>query len=92
MSAPAKMPAPKPPFPARAVESKPTKGRIVLVTTREKIGGENEHAAMITRVIDDDSVNVMVMPAEGMPYPIPSVRHVRNSVVGSLTWRWPPRE
>lgn len=92
MIAPPKMPAPKQPFPARVVESKPTKGRVVLVTTREKIGGENEHAALITKVHDDDTINVMVQPAEGLPYPIPSVRHVRHSVIGSLSWRWPPRE
>jgi hypothetical protein len=71
--------------PAKA--SKPGLGETVLVTTREVIGGQREHAAIVTRVHDDDLVNVMVLPAIGQPYPVASVYHVRHSKAAALSWR-----
>lgn len=86
----AKTSAGKQPVPANA-DVKPWLGATVLVTTPEKIGGQNEHAAMVTQVHADDVVNVMLNPGNGFPYPIPAVRHVRHSAAASLHWRWPPR-
>jgi hypothetical protein len=70
---------------------KPALALPVIVTTAEKIDGTNEHAAIITRVISDDLVNVMVFPSNGMPYPIPSICRTRQSALGSLSWRFPSR-
>lgn len=68
------------------------RGQIVLVTTREKIAGENEHAALVTRVVSEDVVNVMLMPDGVQPYPVPAVCHIRHSPSAALTWRHRPRE
>lgn len=68
------------------------RGQVVLVTTREKIGGENEHAAMVTKVVSEDIVNVMLMPDGAQPYPVPAVCHVRHSPSAALTWRHRPRD
>lgn len=64
-------------------------GLPVLVKTTEKISGQDEHAAIITRVFSDDLVNVMVFPGEGQPYTIASIRNVKSISAGSLCWRWP---
>lgn len=67
----------------------PYLGAPVIVLTSMKIGGQNEHAALVTRVHSDDVVNVMVFPAEGDAYPISSIS--KSSAEGSLSWRWPSR-
>lgn len=69
-----------------------SRGQIVLITTRERIAGENEHAAVVTRVVNEDVVNVMLLPDGGQPYPVPAVCHVRHSPSAALTWRHRPRE
>jgi hypothetical protein len=71
--------------PAKIV--KPGLGDPVVVTTREKISGQNEHAAIITQIHSDDLVNVMVMPGYGHPYPVASVYHIRHSAAGAVSWR-----
>lgn len=66
---------------------RPYLGASVIVKTSEKIGGQSEHAAVITRVHSDVLVNVMVFPAEGQAYPIASI----NLNAGAPCWRWPIR-
>lgn len=70
---------------------KPAVALPVIVVTAERIDGQNEHAAIITKVINDDCVNVTLFPSAGAPYPIPSVYRVRHSAAGSLAWRFPSR-
>lgn len=74
------------------VAPRATLGMAVLVTTRDKIGGQNEHTAFVTRVVSEDVVNVMLLPDGGQPYPIAAVAHVRHSPSAALTWRPRPRE
>jgi hypothetical protein len=62
----------------------PYLGASVVVLTAIKIAGQNEHAAIVTRVHSDDIVNVMLLPAEGQAYPIASINRA-----GSPSWRWP---
>lgn len=62
----------------------PYLGASVVVLTAIKIAGQNEHAAIITRVHSDDVVSVMLFPAEGQAYPIGSINRD-----GSPSWRWP---
>lgn len=76
--------------PANAI-LKPAISLPVVVVTSEKIDGQNEHAAIITKVISDDCVNVTLFPSAGVPYPIPSVYRVRHSAAASLGWRFPSR-
>lgn len=63
---------------------------IVLVVTPEKFCGQNEHAAIITKVIDESTVHLRVFPPVGQSYPIESVRHVEAAPPGALCWRWSP--
>lgn len=65
----------------------PTLGQSVIVGTRERIDGQNEHAAIVTKVMDDDVINVTLFPSSGLPYPIASVPHLRSAASGSLHWR-----
>ncbi len=91
-SSPAKaqMPAVKPTDgarPAAGADPAPYLGAAVIVKTVGLIAGQNEHAATITKVLDGDLVNVMLMPGEGQPYPVLSI----NRASGSPSWRWPQR-
>jgi hypothetical protein len=83
MSKPQPQPQKMPPV--QPAEQKPALTDAVLVTTREAIGGQKEHAAIVTKVISDDVVNVMVLPSAGQPYPIEAVART-----GALCWRYPP--
>jgi hypothetical protein len=69
----------------------PTVGRNVVVRTAEKIGGQNEHAAIVTRVLDGDLIDVMLFAAGdgAQPYSITRIFHVDNPHAGAVTWRWP---
>lgn len=81
-------PAAKPAPDVEPVQSMaPHLGASVLVKTSEKIEGQNEHAAIITRIHSDDLVNVMVFPGTGQPYPIASI----DRAAGSPSWQWPSR-
>ena len=62
----------------------PYVGASVIVSTAMKIAGQNEHAAIVTKIHSDDAVNVMLFPAEGSAYPISSINRA-----GSPSWRWP---
>lgn len=75
-----------------AIVAKPGIGQTVILSTASKIDGQNEHAAIITKVIDDDLVNVTVLPSAGSPYPIVSVYHERHSAAAALSWRFRPRD
>lgn len=72
---------------AAAATVRPSLGQPVIITTRDKINGQAEHAAIITQVHSDDVVNVMVLLGTGLPFPIASVGRVRQTTVGSLGWR-----
>jgi hypothetical protein len=63
--------------------------RNVIVQTPEKIGGQNEHAAIVTRVHEDNVIDVTMFPAGGDCYPVLAVRHVDSPHAGKITWRWP---
>jgi hypothetical protein len=65
----------------------PTLGQSVVVGTRDMIDGQHEHAAIVTKVADDDVINVTLFPSNSQPYPIISVPHLRNAAAGSLHWR-----
>lgn len=65
----------------------PYLGAPVVVITSGTIGGQSEHAAIVTRVHSGDLVNVMVFPGEGQPYPVASI----NREAGAPSWRWPSR-
>lgn len=67
-------------------------GDSVIVTTRQKIGGQNEHAAIVTRVESDEIVSVMMLPADGQPYSVASVSHARHSPEAAMTWRQRSRD
>lgn len=75
-----------------AKPQRPAVGLDVIVRTPDKIDGQNEHAAVITKVVDDDdTVNVTISPSGLAPYPVMSVRHFTKAGVNSITWRWPSR-
>jgi hypothetical protein len=67
----------------------PTISRNVVVRTPATIGGQHEHAAIITRVIDGDLIDVMMFPAGEDAYRVPSIHHVDSPDVGTISWRWP---
>lgn len=69
----------------------PTLGRIVLVQTPEPIGGQLEHAAIVTQVWDRDMVDVTVLPGDGDPMPWPRIYPLGHPYAGPVTWRWPDR-
>jgi len=71
--------------------AKPALCRMVLVRTPQKIGGQTEHAAVITRVLSDELVNVTLLPDGEAPYPVTEIYHVESPKAGQITWRWPPR-
>ncbi len=75
----------------RAKTPRPGLAQPVIVTTAKKIGGQDEHAAIITGVVSDDVVHVLLMPAGEQPYPISGVPHVKSVSPGALSWRWPSR-
>lgn len=62
----------------------PYLGASVVVLTSIKMAGQNEHAAIVTRVHSDDVVSVMMFPADGQAYPIASINRD-----GSPSWHWP---
>lgn len=70
--------------------ARPALTQAVLVTTPQKIAGENEHAAVVIGVESDDVVTVLIQPAGVDPYRIAAVPHVRVAKPGGLSWRWPP--
>jgi hypothetical protein len=74
-----------------AAPDAPALARNVLVTTAGLINGQSEHAGIITQVLGDGSVNVMVLPGSGQPYPITSIRHADDDSAGPLHWRYPPQ-
>lgn len=74
-----------------AAPAKPALCRWVLVRTPTKIGGQNEHAAVITRVHSDELVNVTLHPDGEIPYPVSRIYRADSAEAGSITWRWPPR-
>jgi surface antigen len=76
------------------VHQKPSLGRIVLVTTPHVINDQYEHAAIVTQVWDDETINVTVMPGIGTPFTVGTVSY--NEAPNELTarsysWRYPPR-
>lgn len=72
---------------------KPTKGRIVLVTTPDlKINGQTEHAAIVTQVWSETMVNTIAFPGAGDPVPVTSVGYEDPPSETYRTWRWPPRD
>ncbi len=72
---------------------KPTKGRIVLVTTPQlKINGQTEHAAIVTQVWSETMINTMTFPGSGEPRAVTSVDYADPPSEAQISWRWPPRE
>lgn len=63
---------------------------LVLLHTAEAISGQHNHAAVVTQVIDDDAVNLMVLPGAGMPYPVSAIRHA-DAAPGAVAWKWPSK-
>jgi hypothetical protein len=67
----------------------PSLSRNVIVRTAEKIGDQNEHAAIITRVCDNELIAVTLFPAGAEPRAIERVFHADSQHAGANTWRWP---
>lgn len=76
---------------AAEMTERPSLARMVLVKTPVRIGGQDEHAAIITRVISDDLINVMLMPGTGEPYSVANIQSAQSAPAGAISWRWPPR-
>lgn len=83
-------------LPTREPIQIPTLGRIVLINTyNETIGGQNEHAAIITRVHSDVRIDVTLFPAAMPPRSWLGALHESQvhgrPPLGFGSWRWPPR-
>ncbi len=71
----------------------PTKGRIVLVTTPDMpVGGDTEHAAIVTKVHSATEINVMSFPGDGVAMAFAEVDYADPPAAIARSWRWPPRE
>lgn len=64
----------------------PSVGRIIHLF---RPGRTEPDPAMITRVHSDDCVNLMVLPDQGMPYPMTSV--LWGDTGEGTRWVWPPQ-
>jgi hypothetical protein len=64
-------------------------GLAVVVRTPQRIGGQFEHAAMITRVHSPSRVNVLLMPDGEVPYPVPDIEYSEQPSITGINWRWP---
>jgi hypothetical protein len=74
---------------------KPTIGRIVIYTqaaAEAPVNATREHPAMITRVHNDDYVNLMVFFDGGRVAPCTSVYRAGVGLEGSVSWDWPKRD
>lgn len=80
------LPAPKPAETSESIEAPvPVSllGETVIVKTPTAIGGQHEHAAVVTFVYDDDAVDVLLMPRASEPYPV-----ARIAKSGPMSWRF----
>lgn len=68
------------------VATKPQLARNVVVHMPQKIGGQNDHAAIITRVSAGNRVDVTVFPAGAESYPVSDIPHVADAPHGALSW------
>jgi len=68
---------------------RPFVAALVLVNTREAIGGAHEHAAVVTSVFPGDVIDALVMPAGETPYPARSIPPF--ALTAAVCWRWPAR-
>lgn len=74
-----------------AAPATPPVSDAVLVRTPQRIGGQFEHAAIITRVHSDTLINVLLMPDGEVPYPVPDIEYSEQPSIAAITWRWPSR-
>ena len=69
----------------------PSLGRIVLVRTHDRlINEQHEHAAMITQVWSETTINVMVFPGDANCFGLTSVQPMQDGQGTGYSWRWPP--
>lgn len=54
----------------------------VIVKTAAQIAGQFEHAAIVTHVYDEDTIDVLLIPRGSDSYPVQRV-----SKSGSVSWR-----
>lgn len=73
-----------------AAISRPSPGRIVLVTDADS-NGVTEHPAIVTRVWSPECINMTVFPDYGVPYCMSSVSVSDDGSSQPHRWRWPPR-
>jgi hypothetical protein len=74
---------------------KPTIGRIVIFKQSKHetpCNGTRQHPAMITRVHNDDYVNLLVFFDGGPVSACTSVHRVGVAPEGSASWDWPKRD
>lgn len=76
---------------------RPTLGRIILVTTPgQTFAGQEEHAAIVVKVIDEKRINATLFTGGGSQLfreHVPLVDTVTAEFAAKEpTWRWPPRE
>lgn len=74
-------------------DQKPSKGRIVFVTTPgHEINGSAEHAAIVTVAHSDECVSTKIFPSGSWPVEsITSVMYFDPPHPAMASWRWPPR-
>lgn len=89
----------KKPHQAREAEPKeapaPTVGRIVHLFRRSENVGTGPHAAIVTRVHGDGTVDLHVMPPTQSAHSAHAISYggdVPNDVIDAVWWTWPPRE
>lgn len=68
----------------------PKLGETVIVFTPEPINGEDNHVAFVTKVFDERTIAVFVMPAFGGPLVMVGL-HKRGvvNVLGTPSWDFP---
>jgi hypothetical protein len=69
---------------------KPTKGRTVLYA--DGFPAKELSVAVITKVHEDGSVNLVVLPSDGDPFLNAELDTIQHATEGTIlgTWQWPP--
>lgn len=72
----------------------PYVGAMVVVHDRGRPqAGRDVHPAVVTQVINDDLVEVKVLVAQGVDYPIKSIAYMHGErYMEGFNWRWPEDE
>lgn len=74
-----------------ATRNKPYIGAMVVVHDRGRPqAGRDVHPAVVTQVVGDDTVEVKVLVAQGVDYPIKAISYMHgDAYMEGFNWRWP---